>query len=82
MIGRITELVGFVDHAAEELSDATTERQELIGFSGCKILTINGRFNPMLGFLLFTIGVSEFANKMFFITTFSPCFSNISANRS
>ncbi len=51
-----------------------------MGLGFRNIFTIQGGFQPVLGFVLFTIGIGELADEMFLVTSFCPSLRNLCPN--
>jgi hypothetical protein len=77
----LAEAVGFFDHAVEHTADFGALVHKRLNLFCGEVVAVLSAEEPMFGFVLFTDGIGEFADKMFFVAAFAPRLGNLCPNR-
>src|SRR3972149_3054220 len=77
-----TEQVRLGHHAAEQAADLRAFPHQIISLAPSQITTVGCRIEPVPCFLLFSIGVGEFAHEMLLVASLRPRLGDLCADRS
>lgn len=71
------ETGGVLDHCAEHFPDFLGQGSEMAGFFARNVAVVQGNDDPMLCFEIFSIGIVQFARKVFRKTALRPSLGNL-----
>jgi len=71
------EGIGFLYHASQHASYFRQVGYQSVPLLVIYVRTVAGRIDPMLSFLLLSVGVGQFADEMLLVPSFRPCLGDL-----